>query len=128
MKTARRIDKWAIIWPAIVLVLLVGLGAMAIGLHAANTADQARQGNGQTVQQLRRHIACINHSLAVRQRYINEDHGAEVAKVSGQVRGLLRLRSDPEAGVLQFTRASEHYLARIAAIDREQKQHPLGRC
>lgn len=100
---------WPLLVLSVVLTLVVGVLVYVIVQQAVTTN-------------------CINESLQVRQQFFNADHDAEVAKVSGQVKGLLEIRRNPQAGVRQFTRASEHYLHVIAALDKESHNHPLGRC
>lgn len=73
-------------------------------------------------------MACTQDSLQARQVYNERNFTAEYAKVSGQIKGVDQIRSDPAGGIDQFKAASQRYLDQITAIHKDQLAHPAGSC
>lgn len=125
----KRVERYPVVWGAIVTVLLVALsGAFIAYLHANAKAS------------------CINNVLRSRNELTGQDHVNEALKIAGQkvavthqATGLkLALGNDPaeqrrgvllyQQGVAEFKRSLSDWQARDNRINAERSAHPLGEC
>jgi hypothetical protein len=125
----KRVERYPVVWGAIVVVLLVALAGTLIAYVHANTT-----------------ASCLNNVLGTRDRLGQLDHRNEAQKIADQKAAVkdqaagvrLILTGDPaqgqrgallyQRGVNEFVESLARWQARDAQINAERVKSPLGFC
>lgn len=125
----RRVERYPVVWGAIVVVLLIALAGTFIAYLHSNTQ-----------------ASCINAVLRSRNDLTDADHINEARKIAGQKVAVthesiglkLALSSDMEdrrrgvllyqQGVTEFKKSLSDWQARDNVINAARAAHPLGHC